>query len=147
MSSNGTAPAETLPVLDIPIDRAFIVAGAIASQDFEDVHHDPDAAIRRGAPDIFISINSSNGVVGRYVTDWAGPAARLRSVSLRLGMPLHPGDVLHLTGEVISGNSDGDADGDTAGDAAATTVKVTGSHARGMHVTATVKLTRQEAAA
>lgn len=135
MSSNGTAPAETLPVLDIPIDRAFIVAGAIASQDFEDVHHDPDAAIRRGAPDIFISINSSNGVVGRYVTDWAGPAARLRSVSLRLGMPLHPGDVLHLTGEVI------------ASDAAGTTVKVTGSHARGMHVTATVKLTRQEAAA
>ena len=135
MSSNGTAPAETLPVLDIPIDRAFIVAGAIASQDFEDVHHDPDAAIRRGAPDIFISINPSNGVVGRYVTDWAGPAARLRSVSLRLGMPLHPGDVLHLTGEVI------------ASDAAGTTVKVTGAHARGMHVTATVKLTRQEAAA
>lgn len=126
MSTNGFAPGDQLPVLDIPIDRAFIVAGAIASQDFEDVHHDPDAAISRGAPDIFISINTSNGVVGRYVTDWAGPAARLRSVSLRLGMPLHPGDVLHLTGEVL------------AGDGAGTIVKVTGSHARGTHVTATV---------
>ncbi|WP_104161007.1 MaoC/PaaZ C-terminal domain-containing protein [Arthrobacter sp. ZGTC212] len=135
MSSNGFTPGETLPVLDVPIDRAFIVAGAIASQDFEDVHHDPDAAINRGTPDIFISINTTNGVVGRYVTDWTGPAARLRSVSLRLGMPLHPGDVLHLTGEII------------AADAAGTTVKVTGSHDRGIHVTATVNLTRQEAAA
>lgn len=124
----GFAPGDPLPELDIPVDRAFIVAGAIASQDFEDVHHDPDAAVRRGAPDVFISINTSNGVVGRYITDWAGPAARLRSVALRLGMPLHPGDVLHLTGEV------------TALDGSAATVTVTGSHARGMHLTATVSL-------
>lgn len=124
----GFAPGDPLPELDIPVDRAFIVAGAIASQDFEDVHHDPDAAVRRGAPDVFISINTSNGVVGRYITDWAGPAARLRSVALRLGMPLHPGDVLHLTGEVT------DLDGSAA------TVTVTGSHARGMHLTATVSL-------
>ena len=128
MTTNGFAPGDLLPELDIPVDRAFIVAGAIASQDFEDVHHDPDAAIRRGAPDVFISINTSNGVVSRYLTDWAGPAARLRSVSLRLGMPLHPGDVLHLTGEVTSG------DGDTV------TVNVTGNHARGMHLAATVVL-------
>ena len=129
MSTNGDLTVgDQLPGLDIPIDRSFIVAGAIASQDFEDVHHDPDAARRGGSPDIFISINSSNGVLGRYVTDWAGPAARLRSVKLRLGMPLHPGDVLHLTGEIV------------AHDAAQATVKVVGSHARGAHLTGTVSL-------
>ena len=127
MSPNGE-PGDQLPELDIPIDRSFIVAGAIASQDFEDVHHDPDAARRGGSPDIFISINTSNGVLGRYVTDWAGPAARLRSVKLRLGMPLHPGDVLHLAGEILSR------------DAGGTTVKVIGSHARGAHLTATVSV-------
>ena len=136
MSSSGSAPQGQLPELDIPIDRTLIVAGAIASQDFEDVHHDPGAALRRGAPDTFISINTTNGLVGRYITDWAGPSARLQSVSLRLGMPLHPGDVLHLTGEVLTL------------DPAQTTVRVTGAHARGTHVTATVRLAlpREDAA-
>lgn len=136
MSTDGYAPGDQLPELEIPIDRSFIVAGAIASQDFEDVHHDPDAARRGGSPDIFISINTSNGVVDRYITDWAGPTARMRSVSLRLGMPLHPGDVLRLTGEIVTHDS------------TQTTVKVVGSHARGAHLTAKVSLSmRAEAAA
>lgn len=140
---NGSAPGDQLPELDIEVDRTLIVAGAIASQDFEDVHHDPGAAVRRGAPDTFISINTSNGLVGRYITDWAGPAARLESVSLRLGMPLHPGDVLHFTGEVLAQDPTQDLDQDPA----RATVKVTGSHARGTHVTATVKLVLQQEAA
>ena len=125
-----TATAGTaLPDLRIPIDRTLIVAGAIASQDFEDVHHDPDAARRRGASDIFMSINTTNGLVDRYLTDWAGAGARLRSVSLRLGMPLFPGDVLAFTGEITH----------VAGDTA--TVAVRGSHDRGVHVTATARIT------
>ncbi len=135
MSGTSLAPGAPLPVLEIPIDRTLIVAGAIASQDFEDVHHDPDAARRRGTPDIFISINTSNGIVGRYVTDWAGPGARLRSVALRLGMPLHPGDVLRLTGEVVEHD-------DTT-----TTVRVQGAHARGMHMSATVAFSMQKGTA
>lgn len=118
-----------LPELRIPIDRTLIVAGAIASQDFEDVHHDPDAARRRGAADIFMSINTTNGLIDRFLTDWAGPAARLRSVSLRLGMPLFPGDVLVFTGEIT------EIDGGTA------TVAVRGAHERGVHVTATARIT------
>lgn len=137
---NGFAPGDQLPELDIPVDRTLIVAGAIASQDFEDVHHDPGAAVRRGSPDTFISINTSNGLVGRYITDWAGPGARLLSVALRLGMPLYPGDVLHLTGEVLHPARE-------AQDQEPVTVKVTGSHARGTHVTATVKLALQQEAA
>jgi acyl dehydratase len=132
---NGITPGAQLPELDIPVDRSLIVAGAIASQDFEDVHHDPGAAVRRGSPDTFISINTTNGLVGRYITDWAGPGARLLSVALRLGMPLYPGDVLHLTGEV------------TGQDPKQVTVKVTGSHHRGAHVTATVRLALQQEAA
>jgi hypothetical protein len=51
----------------------LIVAAAIASRDYQDVHHDRDAAIRRGTPDIFTNILTSSGLVARYVTDWAGP--------------------------------------------------------------------------
>lgn len=115
-----------LPELAITLDRTTVVAAAIASQDFEDVHHDPAAAAERGLPDVFLSINSTNGLVDRYVTDWAGPGARITSVALRLGVPAFPGDVLRMSGEVVA------VDGDVA------TLAVTGSNARGAHVRARV---------
>jgi hypothetical protein len=117
-----------LPVLELPLDRSTIVATAIASQDFEDVHHEPGKAQERGTPDIFMSINATNGFVDRYVTDWAGPAARITRVALRLGVPNFPGDVMRLAGEV------------TGVDADAVTLRVLGSNERGVHVTAEVTL-------
>ena len=72
---------DELPPLPIPLTRTLIVATAIASRDYQDVHHDPGLANDRGSPDIFMNILTSNGFVGRYVTDWAGPDALLKSVT------------------------------------------------------------------
>lgn len=115
-----------LPELTIPIDRTTIVATAIASQDFEDVHHDPAKANDRGTKDIFMSINSTNGFIDRFVTDWTGPYGRIRSISLRLGVPNFPGDVMTMTGEVV------EIDGTDA------VLKVVGRNSTGPHVTARV---------
>lgn len=120
------AAGDALPEARIGFDRTMIVAAAIASQDFEDVHHDPGKAVERGMPDIFISINSTNGFIDRYVTDVCGPATRIRRVSLRLGLPLFPGDVLTFGGEVLEVTP------------TTTTLAVTGRHQRGNHVTARV---------
>lgn len=116
----------TLPTLEVPLDRTTIVATAVASQDFEDVHHDPGKAQERGTPDIFMSINSTNGFIDRYVTDWTGPTGRIRKVSLRLGVPNFPGDTMTMTGEVV------EVDGDAA------VLEVAGRNSRGTHVTARV---------
>jgi acyl dehydratase len=124
---------DQLPELSIPIDRTTIAAAAIASQDFEDVHHDPGKAAERGTPDIFMSINSTNGLVDRYITEWTGPTARITNVELRLGVPMFPGDHLTFTGEVVD---------DTSG----ATVKVVGANARGVHVSGEVKVIRFEPA-
>ncbi|MFN2539533.1 MAG: MaoC/PaaZ C-terminal domain-containing protein [Mycobacteriales bacterium] len=121
-----------LPELALPMDRSTIVAAAIASQDFEDVHHDPGKAQERGTPDIFMSINSTNGFIDRYVTDWSGPGSRITGIKLRLGVPLFPGDTLTFSGEVVEVGE-------------ATTVKVTGSNERGVHVTASVTVVPQAA--
>ena len=128
MSPAGYQVGTELPVLDLPLDRTTIVATAIASQDFEDVHHDPGKAQERGTPDIFMSINSTNGFVDRYVTDWAGPTARITRVALRLGVPNFPGDTMRLTGAV------------TAVDGDAVTLRLLGANERGVHVTASVTL-------
>ena len=117
---------DRLPPLEIPVTRTLIVAGAIASRDYQDVHHDPDAARRKGSPDVFMNILTTNGLVGRYITDHFGARAELRRVAIRLGAPNHPGDTLVLTGTVE------EVDGELA------TVRVTGANGIGTHVTGTV---------
>ncbi|MEU3890688.1 MaoC family dehydratase [Streptomyces sp. NPDC029041] len=117
---------DRLPPLEIPVTRTLIVAGAIASRDYQDVHHDPELARQKGSPDIFMNILTTNGLVGRYITDHFGPRARLRRVAIRLGAPNHPGDTMVLTGTVE------EVDGDTA------TVRIVGANSLGRHVTGTV---------
>ena len=117
-----------LPPLDIALTRTLIVATAIASRDFQDVHHDPGLAQERGSKDIFMNILSTNGFVGRFVTDWAGPSARLTSVDIRLGAPNYPGDTMRMTGSV------------SAVDGSVVTVAVRGANDLGDHVTGTVTL-------
>lgn len=119
---------EALPALAIPLSRTLIVATAIASRDYQDVHHDPDLAKKRGSPDIFMNILTTNGFVGRYVTDWTGPEARIRKIDIRLGAPNYPGDTMTIEGSV------------TAKDDAAGTVEISlrGRNRLGDHVTGKV---------
>jgi acyl dehydratase len=93
---------DPLPPLTIAVTARLVVAGAIASRDFQDVHHDHAGALTAGSPDIFMNILTSQGLVGRYVTDWAGPAARLASIDIRLGAPNRPGATLEFTGTVTA---------------------------------------------
>jgi hypothetical protein len=120
---------DVLPPLEIEITRTLIVAGALASRDYQDVHHDPGLAREKGSPDIFMNILTTNGLVGRYLTDRFGPTTVLRKVAIRLGAPNYPGATLVLRGRVE------EVDGDTA------VVRVTGDNGVGRHVTGTVTLT------
>ncbi|KOV60045.1 MaoC family dehydratase [Streptomyces sp. MMG1121] len=115
-----------LPPLEIPVTRTLIVAGAIASRDYQDVHHDAELARQKGSPDVFMNILTTNGLVGRYITDHFGPTAVLRKVAIRLGAPNYPGDTMVLSGSIEA------VDGDTA------TVRVVGANGIGRHVTGTV---------
>jgi hypothetical protein len=91
---------DELPPLVIDVTATVIVAGAMASRDFMPVHHDRDYATVQGAPDIFMNILSDTGHCSRFLTDWAGPDAMIRRLSIRLGVPVHPGHTLTYTGHV-----------------------------------------------
>ena len=125
---------DELPGLDVRITATAIVAGAIASRDYQDVHHDRDLAVARGSKDIFMNILTTNGYVGRFVTDWAGPEALLHCVDIRLGAPNYPGDTMRMSGRV------------TEVDGALVTVEVRGANDLGDHVTGTVELALAERA-
>ena len=123
---------DELPELVVELTPTLIVSTAIASRDYQDVHHDRDLAKQKGSKDIFMNILTTTGYVGRFVTDWAGPEALLRNVSIRLGAPNYPYDTMTVTGEVTKAEQ-GDDEG-------LVTVNVKGSNTLGDHVIATVDL-------
>ena len=119
-----------LPELSLYGDPTFIVSTAIATRDYQDVHHDTELAREKGSKDIIMNILTTNGFVGRFVTDWAGPDATIRAIRIRLGAPNYPGDTMTMTGEVT----------DTDSDTSTVTVTVRGANSLGDHVSGTVEV-------
>jgi hypothetical protein len=93
------------------------------------VHHDRDKAIERGSKDIFVNILTDTGLVQRFVTDWSGPSTVVKSIALRLGVPLYAYDTLTLTGKVV------ELDGEDV------RLEVVGKDSLGDHIVATVVVT------
>ena len=75
-----------------------------------------------------MNILTSSGISARWVTDWAGPEARLRSLRIRLGAPNYPGDAMLMAGRVTA------LEGQTA------TVEFAGMNELGPHVMGTIEV-------
>ncbi|WP_410639856.1 MaoC family dehydratase [Amycolatopsis sp. lyj-346] len=123
------AEGTELPPLTIEATPTFVVSTALATRDFQDVHHDRDAAVARGSKDIFLNILTDTGLVQRFVSEWAGPQALIRSIKIRLGVPCYAYDTLTFSGRVLS------RDGNDV------VVSVSGVDSLGEHVAGTVEVT------
>lgn len=119
---------DTIPEWSLPLTPTTIVSTAIATRDWQDVHHDRDIAQAAGSKDIFMNILTTNGLVEKYVVDWAGHDVELKGISIRLGAPAHPYDTLTFSGEV------------TAVEDGIATIAVVGRVSLGDHVTGTVRV-------
>jgi len=120
------AAGPALPELSVEATPTFVISSALATRDFQEVHHDRDLAVARGSQDIFINILTTTGLVQRFVSGWAGPQAVFKSISIRLGAPCYAGDTLTFSGHV------------SAQDGRERVVTVTGRCRLGDHVTGTV---------
>ncbi|MGF6887879.1 acyl dehydratase [Nocardia sp. GAS34] len=134
LSASSVQVGTTLPELAIHADPTFVVSSALATRDFQDVHHDRDKAVQRGSKDIFVNILTDTGLVQRLVTDWAGPGAIVKSLALRLGVPLYAGDTLTLSGTV------------TAVEGTRVDIDVIGRDSLGDHITAKAVIELREQA-
>jgi len=130
LTADAVAGGERLPLWTLPLSPTHIVAGAIATRDFQDVHHDRDLANKKGSADIFLNINTSLGYMQRFVTDWTGPEAMVTALRVRLGAPAYPNLPLTFSGSVQS------VDASTG----RVVVAVQASNQLGPHVTGTVEL-------
>ncbi|MCZ4500750.1 MAG: hypothetical protein JWQ74_3305 [Marmoricola sp.] len=128
-----TTTGTTLGAWELPLTPTLIVSTAIATRDFQDVHHDRDLAQGHGSKDIFMNILTTTGLVQKYVGDWAraalGADFRIAGCALRLGAPAYPGDTLTFTGTVVE---------DEKAPTGATVVDVVGLVSLGNHVNARV---------
>ena len=124
------AEGTELPELVFPVTASAIAVGAIATNDYETVHHDKAAAEATGVPNIFMNILTTNGLVQRFVGAWAGPEARVRKIRIKLGTPNFAGDTMRINGTVSRVDpATGEVD-----------VAVFGRNGIGEHVGATVTL-------
>jgi acyl dehydratase len=118
---------QRLADLTIGLDRLAVAVCSAACNDFRAGHYDPDLARAIGMRDVFTDIPTSTAMTARYVTDWCGPAGRLRRVDVALGVPWCAGDTLRLKGRVAQ-----------VGLAGTVTVAVDGRTEHGHHIQATV---------
>lgn len=125
---------EVLPLWPVDVTTRLVVAGALATRDFEDIHHEVAAAHRAGMKDLFMNVLTTNGLCSRYLGDWAGPEARVSGVNVRLGVPNVVGDTMTFSASVIDKQS---LDGKGI-----VTVALRGSNSKGDHAkgSATVEL-------
>ncbi|MDN5744118.1 MAG: MaoC family dehydratase [Nocardioidaceae bacterium] len=119
---------ERLPQWSLPITPTLVVSTAIATRDFQDVHHDRDIAQAAGSKDIFVNILTSTALCERYVTEWVGNDAQIKGIAIRLGAPAYPYDTLTFSGEVTEASK------------TEVVIKVVGAVSLGDHVTGTVRI-------
>lgn len=119
---------DALPPLEIPLTLLSIMAAAVATRDYQPVHHDVEQVRSQGHETVFMNTHTTAGYLERLVLPWAGPDAFLRHVKFRLGTPNYAGDTMLLRGTVQS------LDAATR----TVTIAVAGTNARGTHVDGTV---------
>lgn len=120
---------DALPTLSIPVTLTSIVAGAIATRDFHPVHHDVEATRQLGMPTIFMNILTTNACIERHVYAWAGERMILEAVTFKLGTPNFAGDVMTMSGSVLSVDDMGRIE-----------LALRGVNSRGTHLDAKVRL-------
>ena len=98
---------DLLPKLALEVTATTVVLGAVASRDWRPMHHDfKFATERNGVANIFLNTPNQAAWFERYLTDWAGPHARLGSMTFRMRTSVFPDDTMTFSGTVTGVNTD-----------------------------------------
>jgi len=100
---------EELPPLCMPITVTRCVYLASATRDFSPQHSNRDYAQQRSkTKDVFVNTPFNMGMVGRFLTDWAGPQGTVRRMRMAMRGNVCAGDDMILRGQVTKKYVEGD---------------------------------------
>jgi acyl dehydratase len=109
LTSSDVAVGDVLPRLVVDVTPRTVVMGASSSRDWQPQHHDYRHCVDvANLPDIFLNTPNQAGFIERYLTDWAGPTARLAKLGFRMKKSVVPGDALQFNGVVTAVERDDD---------------------------------------
>lgn len=83
-----------------PVTQTDIVRFAGAGGDFNPLHHDYDRARAAGFDAPIAMGQMTAGILAAWLTDWCG-VENLRSYEVRFLAPVHIGDAIDLSGQVV----------------------------------------------
>ncbi len=106
LAADEVKAGDRLPELRVPVTATTVVQGAAASRDWQPQHHDAAWARRVGTKDIFLNTPTQGGWISRYISDWAGPAARLARIGYKMRVSIYPGDLMVIVGQVTAVSRD-----------------------------------------
>jgi len=99
------AAGTQIAAVTYPVSRLSLVKYCGASGDFNVIHWNERIAKAVGLPDVIAHGMFTMAQAGRFVTDWAGPAARLVEFGVRFSSPVvvpdeDVGATITVSGEV-----------------------------------------------
>jgi acyl dehydratase len=105
-------PGTELPPASYQVTRLSLVRYCGASGDFNPIHWNERFARSVGLPDVIAHGMFTMAQAGRYVTDWAGPRARVVELGVRFSAPVvvpdtDAGATIQVTGTVTEQLGDG----------------------------------------
>lgn len=92
---------DELPGFGYKLDWTRMVEQVSGSQDFYEVHHDPEFAKAGGHSDIFFNTGWTRANMCRLLTDWAGPKGWVRKFYFEMRRMNMPNDTIELVGKVV----------------------------------------------
>ncbi len=91
---------DDVPAVIFPLDTVRLVLLAAVCRDFDPQHFDQAYAEHIGNPGPNMNSSCHGGILSRMLTDWAGPAAKVRRLKFNVSQMAIPGDTLCATGKV-----------------------------------------------
>lgn len=101
-------PGHELADIRLTLDWTAMVLQVSGSQDWNPIHHDFDFASDSGMPTIFYNTGWTTGLLGRLLTDWAGPRGWVEAISFQMRGMNAQGTEARAYGIVSGKRLDGD---------------------------------------
>jgi len=92
---------DIIPSVSLELTRDRMVMIVCGTRDIFPLHHDMDFALASGYKAPAAPIAFLQGLVGRCLTDWTGPAGKIHKISLILNSPNYQGDMISVSGKVV----------------------------------------------